>query len=335
MLFKMHRVILFICILFSHIMGNAAVTKVKFLMEYKHATDVFECKFVVTMGSATTANDRTQFGPQYTIVMPINSTYTITQRFMPLQGNIDYSGTVPAQWTTGTAGYDANYLYVPVSFNTSPVCRYNNLVLNDTIKLFNIKVTVPSGICKTTVRLYENNVDPNNMQGGDFSSGLPIGSTVQDYDGNLYIPFADYTTNRNNSGVGSLRKSIECAQNGATIYAIDSILNKTITLLDKITIDKNIFIKQTAAGILTIEGGLNDFAFQINAGKTFDIKYINIVGRNTSSAYGGRCVKNSGTFVLNGNVKLIDPTLGLGGSSVLNNGTINVLNTNNRITKVL
>jgi hypothetical protein len=304
-------------------------------MEYKHSIDEYECKFVVTQGSATTATERTQFGPQYTIVVPLNSTYTITQRFMPLQGNIDYNGTIPAQWTTGTPGTDANFFYIPITFNTSPVCRYNNLALNDTIKLFNLKVTLPAGICKTSVRLYENNVDPNNMQGGDFSHGMPIGSTIQDYDGNSFTPFTDYVTNRNNSGAGSLRKAVECAQNGATILAIDSIHNKTITLVEKIIIDKNIFIKQSNTSLITIEGALNDCAFQVNAGKTFEVKFINIVSRTTNSTFLGRCIKNLGTFTMNGNVKIIDPSIGLGGSSISNNGTINVSNTNNRISKVL
>ena len=167
------------------------VTSVNYLIKYNDTTSKYDCYLLINSGYATTVAKRTQFNAQYTILTPSGTDLNISERFMPLQNNNTYNGTIPMEWNIGSiirspqSQPQNNFFSIIVSL--SPTSQYNNLYSGDTIKLFSLIVN-PLPQCKQEVRLFQTGVDPNSsaagMGGADLSNGFTLGGVSQLYNAN-------------------------------------------------------------------------------------------------------------------------------------------------------
>jgi uncharacterized protein YjdB len=177
--------------------SDAQVTGVKYMLKYNDTTRLFDMNLVITGGSATTKAHRTQFNAAISFVIPNTDSIAIVQRFMPLQNNGEYNGTVPMEWLVSyrinsPAAQPQNNFYSIVP-SLSPTSHYNNLNTNDTIKLFSVRVFRLDGStvnpCADNIRLYVNGFDPHASDPGmydtDASNGFTIGGISQVYTGNI------------------------------------------------------------------------------------------------------------------------------------------------------
>jgi hypothetical protein len=269
---------------------------------------------------------------------------------MPLKNNINGNGdpnnpsTPPNQWNISNNVFDVNtpngmldFYGITNEFNST--FHYNALNLNDTIKLFSLNVILPSGACKSSLRLYVNNVDPSSTYPGmgysDFSNGFVMGystSNTQDYDGNLNSIYGnENVTNWANTGLGSLRKAIECAGHDAQITFDPIIQNDTIKLLSPIIVSKNIKIIQPSTNIIKIKASNIGPIFDINSYITFRIENAHLIAQ--SNNLNPRLLLNNGILTLK-NVLMKDPKIRTSnnlGTSILNKGKINIEGTTNLV----
>ena len=182
------------CLIFLYYstLSSAQITSVKYSLKYNVETDVFDGFLIVGGGSATSAPQRTQFNAVYSIVVPTGTKFHISERYMPLQSNQNYAGTVPCEWKIATSVLSPEakptsdfYAIVPT---LAPASHYDNLNQGDTIKLFSIKMDTIVG-CASNIRLFENDSDPDSsapgMQGSDYSNGFTVGGITQLYAGNV------------------------------------------------------------------------------------------------------------------------------------------------------
>lgn len=182
------------CLIFLYYstLSSAQITSVKYSLKYNVESDVFDGYLIVGGGSATSVPQRTQFNAVYSIVVPTGTKFHISERYMPLQSNQNYAGTVPCEWkiVTSILSPEAKpnsdfYAIVPT---LSPTAHYNNLNQGDTIKLFSIKMDTIVG-CASDIRLFKNDSDPDSsapgMQGSDYSNGFTVGGINQLYVGNV------------------------------------------------------------------------------------------------------------------------------------------------------
>ncbi|MBK8701460.1 MAG: cadherin-like domain-containing protein [Saprospiraceae bacterium] len=172
--------------------GFSQVTGVKYLLKYNSTSCRFDACIVITAGSATTAPQRAQFNSQYSLVVPTGSSVSIAQNYNPIQNNQTYAGVNPLVWVISSsvlAPAAAPTLdFYSVTPTLSPTSFYNNITVNDTVRLFSVNIT-PFPNCGVGIRSFQNGVDPGSsaagMNGGDFTNGFTIGGTSQDYQGNL------------------------------------------------------------------------------------------------------------------------------------------------------
>jgi hypothetical protein len=170
------------------------VTIVDYLLKYDSTSCWYDFHIIIQEGMAVTVLQRAQFYSQISLVIPTGTPIAIEDKYMPLQGNQSYTGTVPLPWALGTPvvnppaspGNDF-YSIVPI---LSPASFYNDLAPGDTIKLFSVSVSGDT-ICGQGIRLFDNAVDPGSdapgMGGGDFSNGFTIGGSTQLYNENAPI----------------------------------------------------------------------------------------------------------------------------------------------------
>ncbi len=345
------RVAIVMAILTHWIMPSLSqVTKVKFQIRYNSALSVdtlgkYECYIVITQGSATSTTNRVQGGSQYSVVVPTGSIVSLpTTNFnMPLQNNQTYTGTVPTQWSLANQVFNAGQTqsdFYGITNSTSPASFFNNLVTGDTIKLFTLDVKLPPNACKSSVRLFENGVDPNSsavgMGGGDFSNGYVLGFTsgnTQDYDGNITSVYpSERVKNANDSGLWSLRRAVQCAGPESTIIFEDIMINDTIVLMSKIDILKNVKFTQPSNKVVKIKSSFNAPSIEVKVNKVLDLTNVAIFAKN-NAALQGRAIQNYGKLNLT-DVKIYDPLIGTSnsGSTIKNFGTI-TLNGNTFIKK--
>ena len=298
--------IIIICFWLSNL--NAQVTEVKYMIKFNEDNQHYDCYLVILKGSATSIQLRTQLSSQFSIVVPTGSDVNIVQKYMPLQNNQSYTGTVPCLWTLGNqilhpAAQPLSDFY-GITPSLVPACQYNNLAEGDSIKLFSLSITIPGPACKSHIRLFQNGFDPGaaapGMGGGDFSNGFTIGNPTQRYNGNLpgYLP-SDKVSNSQDAGYGTLRKAVTCANNNEPIFVEDSLTGKNIQLLSPIIIDKNINIYRSSNSSFTIKAPQNGPAFVITQGNSLNISNVNFISGNNESLT-GRIFVNTGTPTLDG-----------------------------------
>jgi hypothetical protein len=123
--------------------------------------------------------------------------------------------------------------------------------------------------------------------------------------------------NTNDNGTGSLRKAIECAESGDTIFFAPAVIGQTIVLTSgPIQINKNIHILQDLGSEVTISSGAK--TLQINSGLT-ELQHI-FIEAGCQLNYYGTGIRNYGDMILR-DVTIIqedDPTCGA--ASVYNLG---------------
>jgi Secretion system C-terminal sorting domain len=187
-----NKIIFFFTIIVFSLKTTAQVTKLKYLLEFDKADSTYAIYIKITEGNATIPQYRAQFNAQISIVTPSESTIELAQMHMPLQANHSYGGKNPLRWTLASTviapKISPRQSFYSITPQLMPTAFYNDLKLDDEVKLFTFKVNpLPENI--EEVRLYDNVKDPKSsdigMSGTDFSNGFTLGSVANDYNGNL------------------------------------------------------------------------------------------------------------------------------------------------------
>ncbi|MFT4532972.1 MAG: putative repeat protein (TIGR01451 family) [Saprospiraceae bacterium] len=174
-------------LLFVSLFSYSQITGVKYMVELDDDTGYYECKLIITEGSATDYIDLIQLNSQFTIVIPIGKEIWHDENFNPLINNETQTSTDPAEWILIKYKYSPSeqpgssyYTFSPnVDIETS---SYNNLNPGDVITLF--RVGGSSFNCNLDVRPIDNNLDATLIGADDYSNGFSIGATDQVYIGN-------------------------------------------------------------------------------------------------------------------------------------------------------
>ncbi len=113
--------------------------------------------------------------------------------------------------------------------------------------------------------------------------------------------------NTDDSGAGSLRKALSTVCVGGTINFSEALAGQTITLLSgPLTLGKNVTIDGSAAPGLSISGNNTSRVFEVSAGATATVKYLNV-----KNGYGwqlGGGIINNGSLTLD-HVNVTDNTM--------------------------
>lgn len=124
-------------------------------------------------------------------------------------------------------------------------------------------------------------------------------------------------SNTNDSGTGSLRKAIECAQHGDTIKFASNVIGQTISLTSgPIQINKNIHIIQQSSSEVSISSNLPTLS--INSGSCV-FQHIQIYAGCQINCYGTGII-NYGDIILRDVTIIQDPDPNCGAASVYNLG---------------
>ena len=170
---------------------KAQIESVKFLLEYNTMTGNFDVSVFIVGGKATSIARRTLANTQVSIMVPTGASVEIAERFMPLQNNQTYTGTIPNPWKKSfhvvSPIFFPDYDIHSIIPTLSPPSHFNYIESGDTIKLFSLDIKLLSG-CLSDVKLFERDMDMYcgpGWGGGDFTQGMSIGSISQLYVGNL------------------------------------------------------------------------------------------------------------------------------------------------------
>lgn len=171
---------------------HSQVESVDYLMKYNCETNQYDVSIVILEGSATSIPERVQLNSQISIVVPAGEAIVVTNKYMPLQSNQNYTGSAPLDWSMSNPifapGAQPENDFYSIFPKLSPASFYNDLEEGDVIKLFSFTAGT-TGQYDENVRFYKNGVDPDDsaqgMAGGDFSNGFTIGSTENIYHGNM------------------------------------------------------------------------------------------------------------------------------------------------------
>lgn len=127
--------------------------------------------------------------------------------------------------------------------------------------------------------------------------------------------------NTNDSGVGSLRKAIECAENGDTIFFAPAVIGQVIQLTSgPIQINKNIHIIQGPT--TEVQVSTTTRCMQVNSGMT-ELKYVKLIAGCQPNIY-GTAIKNYGDMLLD-HVTIVEDSSGnCGAASVFNLGQMTI-----------
>lgn len=132
--------------------------------------------------------------------------------------------------------------------------------------------------------------------------------------------------NTNDRGIGSLRKEIECAENGQDITFYPDLLGQTILLTTgSILIDKNLNIHFDTGNGITIRTSNAGPVFEVLQNQHLSLKNLTIYGGNNAN---GSALINSGNLTLDNVIIYRNQGNQSQTSTILNqnNGTINILN---------
>lgn len=122
-------------------------------------------------------------------------------------------------------------------------------------------------------------------------------------------------TTTNNSGAGSLRRAILCAENSHTITFDPILSGQTITLDNKIVIDRDIQIHNNLPQVVYLEAN-NDTSIEILNGKSVSIKNLQITTTHSSLP----ALKNAGITHLDNCI--IKRNMATGSSVLINTGSL-------------
>ena len=148
---------------------------------------------------------------------------------------------------------------------------------------------------------------------------------------NIAVPTV---TNTNDSGAGSLRTAVTCANDGGMISFDPSVLNIGDTIIissGSLEINKSIIINQTNSSVVKIKTTGPHSIFNISAGKSLSLNYVNLFMNPSSPNVPGRAILNNGILLLsNINIRERSQNLGGIGSTIHNSSssTVNISSTN-------
>jgi hypothetical protein len=109
--------------------------------------------------------------------------------------------------------------------------------------------------------------------------------------------YSNIVTNTNDSGPGSLREVIACAQENSTITFASWLMNTTITLTSgEIAINKHLTLAGLGVNNLTISGSTASRIFTVTTGKNVAINAMTL--KDASSLADGGAVKLEGNLTL-------------------------------------
>ena len=95
---------------------------------------------IILDGYAEGVGQRTQFNSQISLVIPTGTTIAFGDKYMPLQNNQGYGGTLPMDWNFGPAVSDPASSpgndFISITPTLAPTSQYNNTYAGDTIKTF-------------------------------------------------------------------------------------------------------------------------------------------------------------------------------------------------------
>ena len=186
---KKNLILLFLSLTTSVVFGQ--IGSVDYVMKYNCETNQYDVSLEILEGSANSVPHRAQFNAQISIVVPNGESIVITNKYMPLQANQNYTGSAPLDWGLGNpifapAAQPENDFYSIIP-KLSPAAFYNDLEEGDIVTLFSF-LAGTSGQYNEDVRFFRNGIDPGHsgagMGGGDFSNGFSLGSSTQLYNGN-------------------------------------------------------------------------------------------------------------------------------------------------------
>lgn len=143
----------------------------------------------------------------------------------------------------------------------------------------------------------------------------PIWSNDTPFDCNQVV------SNTNNSGAGSLRRAILCAENGQVITFDPLISGQTITLTNKLVIDRNLSILNQNTLPVAI-AALNDAALEVMNTNSLVVKNIHF----TTSHVSLPAVKNNGTLQLENCI--VKRNIASAAPVLVNAGNISYIGTN-------
>ena len=141
----------------------------------------------------------------------------------------------------------------------------------------------------------------------------------------LSCPSEVTVLNTADSGAGSLRQALNTVCVDGTIAFSDALADQTITLLSgPLTLGKNVTIDGSAAPGLSISGNDTVRVFEVNAGTTATVKYLNVTNGFGWQLGGG--ILNNGSLTLD-HVNVTDNTMATnagdywqGGGGIYNGG---------------
>ena len=307
------------------------VSGLSYQIRFNELTQEYDCFIIINAGSATAPSSRIQLNAQYSVVVPTGSTVTMSNKYLPLQNNLNYDGVSPCNWFISSwilhptiQPENDFYSIVPT---ISPISRYNNLSQNDTIKLFSLNI-FPIPYCKNEVRNFINGVDPNStadgMQGTAFTNAFSIGSTSQLYQNNVAPPNSGtLVTNLLDEGLGSLRHCILCALAGSTISFIPEITGDTINIVNgNLEIAKNLIISNDNFSEIRLNSSMNDCIFKIALQANVTLNNLALI-TNSTNTINGKAIQNQGILKLS-NINFLDNAGS--GITIYNRGSLTIEN---------
>ena len=167
---------------------SAQINCVTYTLEYSDNEDQYTVNLIVLDGEALSAEDRSQFNSNITIVVPSGQKIDIIESLNPIEFNHSLSGTIPASWgiadvvLTPEASPENDFYSTYVDL--SPAAFFNEIKKGDIIPLFRFIIEDGSGFDEN-VRLFNNETDPGSlapgMGGGNFSNTFRINASDNIY----------------------------------------------------------------------------------------------------------------------------------------------------------
>jgi len=252
--------------------------------------------------------------------------------FKSLSTNIIQGNTYPLSISLEMNGDWTEHVFVWIDWNQDCVFDVNNeyFDLGDRINTGtisgSIEVPLTAKLGQTTMRIIEQfDIDPTPCNPHPDNYG-----ETEDY--SLNVVSCRTVFNTNDSGEGSLRYAIGCAENNDTVSLSDFIIDSTIIISSApLLINNDIFILANQGDNITVSSVIPQISeletiFEINTGKIVTFKNFSIKG-----GYGpnGSAIRNQGVLLLN-NITILNGGM-TGLNSVVENQAGATLNIENSV----